>query len=299
MKLSDAFTDFLNATHRAPTTRIKYQSRLKPFLALHGKEEIASITPAHLFSHFDDLEASGLAAASLSVHRAALVALFNHAITNGWIESNPAQRLKRYDQRPPVIHLPAVASVQAMAQVCREWSANGDSQQVRDAALVYLAIVSGKRRGEIQGIRLKDANAGLAHPVGVGVYAIATTGKTGATAVICNEEGGEMVRRWLLVRPALDVPFLWLTVRPGPQYGKAIGARVMESARQRVCDAAGVALVTYQQMRRLKATQVGRLFGLHIAAEVLGHSTGTAVVRDFYYNPDTELGYKAIVETAL
>jgi hypothetical protein len=44
---------------------------------------------------------------------------------------------------------------------------------------------------------------------------------------------------------------------------------------------------------------VARLFGLHIAAEVLGHSTGTAVIRDYYYNPDIELGYQAIMATAV
>ena len=299
MELNEAFRHFINATHRAPTTRIKYQSRLKPLLQGHGREPIASITPAHLFQLFDELEASGLAAASLSIHRAAAVALFNHAKAEGWIESNPADRIKKYDQRPPVIHLPPVASVAAMADICRQWAKENETQRLRDAALVYLAIISGKRRGEIQGLKLRDAEAGLTHPVGVGVYALATTGKTGATAIICNEEGGEMVRRWLLVRPAADTPFLWLTVRPGPQYAQPIGARVMETARHRVCEAAGVPLVTYQQLRRLKATQVGRAYGLHIAAEVLGHSTGTAVVRDFYYNPDLELSYKAILETAL
>jgi integrase len=71
----------------------------------------------------------------------------------------------------------------------------------------------------------------------------------------------------------------------------------METARGRVCEAAGVPLVTYQELRRAKATKVAQTYGLHVAAQVLGHSSGVQVVRDYYYNPDVEASYRAVVDT--
>lgn len=295
--LHSAFDSFMNAKHRARLTRVKYHSRLAVLLERHGHRPVGDVSPADLFSIFDELE-ERLADASLAAHRSCMVALFNYCVVMGWRGDNPARSLRRYDDRPPVVDLPPVADVAAVLDVCRRWSRGECAQERRDACIVYLAAVSGKRRGEVQALRYSAVCRALDNPAGEGVYVVATTGKTGRTRLVFNDEGAGMLRRWLDVRPAVKNDRLWVTVRRGPQYGRGVGERVMQSARQRVCEAAGVTAITFQQLRRLKATDVARRYGLLVAAEVLGHSSGVSVVRDYYYNPDVELSYRAILETA-
>ncbi|MCA9979873.1 MAG: site-specific integrase, partial [Anaerolineales bacterium] len=296
MTLEAAFDSFMNATHRARLTRVKYHSRLAVLLERHGHRPVEAVSPADLFSIFDEFE-ERLADASLAAHRSCMVALFNYCVAQGWRASNPAHAVRRYDERPPVVHLPPVADVSAVLDVCRRWSLGDCAQERRDACIIYLAAVSGKRRGEVQALSFEAVCCALDCPAGEGVYVVATKGKTGRTRLVFNDEAAGMLRRWLDVRPAVKNDRLWVTVRRGPQYGRGIGERVMQCARERVCEAAGVPPITFQQLRRLKATDVARRYGLLVAAEVLGHSSGVSVVRDYYYNPDVELSYRAILET--
>lgn len=297
MLLSIAFDEFMNSRHRAASTRLKYRHRLAELLARHGQQDVEKIQPADLFLLFDYLEGRGLAEASLAVHRSAMLALFNFCVAEGYCARNPVERIKKYSDRPPVVRLPPVGDVCAVLDVCRAWSRGECALGRRDAAILFLAATSAKRRGEVQALKLAAVVRSLAQPVEPGVYAVATSGKTGAARLVFNGEGAGMLRRWLDVRPE-GSDALWVTTTPGPLYGQAIGERVMGMARRRICEAAGVPLITYQQLRRLRATQVGRAFGLHVAAEVLGHRSGVSVIRDFYYNPAVELSDRAVIETA-
>lgn len=294
--LTTAFPEFLNAKHRAPSTRIKYTSRLAALLKAHGHRPVQDISPLILFELFDGWE-KRLAEASLAAHRSCMVAFFNYCVAQGYCATNPAAAVKRYDDRPAVVHLPPADNVGAMLDVCHRWAHGECPQRVRDACIIYLAAVSGKRRGEVQVLKKTAVVSALANPASEGVYVIPTSGKTGKARLVTNEEGAAMLRRWLSVRPAVQHDGLWVTVAKGSHYGRAISERVMETARARVCAEAGVPLVTYQELRRLKATRVAQSYGLHVAAQVLGHSSGVQVVRDYYYNPDVEASYRAVVDT--
>ncbi len=301
MELQNAFEQFMNDKHWAKLTRVKYRSKLGKLIDRYGKTEVSDITPAMLFDLFDEWGKT-LAEASLAAQRSCVVALFSYCEGQGWCVDNPAKRIKRYQQKPAIIQLPPVGDVEAVLAMCRTWSTSDCAQRRRDACLVFLAATSAKRRGEIMNLRLSATKRSLTCPVGEGVYAVPTTGKTGPTTMIYNEDGAVMLRHWLSIRPVVPTDALWITVREDSNhYGQAIGQRVMQVARERLCKAAGVPTFTYQQLRRLKATQVGREFGVDIAAEVLGHSpsSGSAVVRDYYYNPSIEMSYKAIRETAM
>jgi hypothetical protein len=60
---------------------------------------------------------------------------------------------------------------------------------------------------------------------------------------------------------------------------------------------AGVPVITFQEMRKLRGTKIARQFGLELAAEALGHISGTKVIREHYYDPDRHMAHVAILQT--
>ena len=104
----------------------------------------------------------------------------------------------------------------------------------------------------------------------------------------------------MAVRPEAPHNFLWihLSAERGT-LGERLGEHGLQNARRRLCEAAGVSLFTYHDLRKLKGTQLARRYGLEIAATALGHRSGTSVVREHYYDPDIHAARIAILERSL
>jgi hypothetical protein len=71
----------------------------------------------------------------------------------------------------------------------------------------------------------------------------------------------------------------------------------MTRVRHRLYKLAGVPVITFQELRKLKGTKIGRAYGLEVAAQALGHRSGTRVIREFYYDPDRRAAQIAILST--
>lgn len=298
MNLAKAFTLFMASGHRAHTTRLKYHYRLKPFLEAHGNKPLKQITPDLLANWFRQL-AKTQAPASLAIHRACHVALFNFCVKNKWLKNNPAESLPKWSDKPLIVAVPTEENVRLALELCRDWRDMGNVTQRRDACIFFLAAMSGKRRGEVLNLRLSHVLHSLKCPLRGGVYAVETVGKSGRAALVYNEEGARFIKSYLELRPKCDHDrFFIVTESAHMLYCEPLGDNAMQHIRRRICKTAGVPLLTYQQLRRFKATQIGRKYGLQTACEALGHSS-VSVTKAFYYNPDKEAAYSALIETAL
>ncbi|NJN53686.1 MAG: site-specific integrase [Anaerolineae bacterium] len=160
----------------------------------------------------------------------------------------------------------------------------------RDAAIFALGS-TGLRRSNVCAVRLSVVQRALAAPVrfeGQEFYVLNTGGKEPMEAVL-DDRLARIVRRYMEHRPKTAHDRLFVNLNCAhASYLEPLSNEGMIRARRRVCLVADVPLISFQKMRRLTGTKVARRFGLEVAAAVLGHRSGTDVVRKHYYDPDKE-----------
>lgn len=294
-----AFDQFLADPRRKLITRSKYSYKLRPFLERHGELAIAAVTPTAINAWFAEME-QRYAEATLAMTRGCLVTFFNFCVDQGLVVANPARQLPRYDDRPKRVVTADETHLGQALTICGFLSRGANPRDRRDAAIFALAAISGARRSNIVHLPFRETVTALAHPdfderVG-NIYQVSTKGKTLVTAVF-GEWHADVLRRWLEVRPSAgDSNRLFVHLRPST-LGKPLEANGLGHARRRICQVAGVPVITFQEMRKLRGTKIARQFGLELAAEALGHISGTKVIREHYYDPDRHAASVAILQT--
>jgi integrase len=298
----EAFEAFLPDPRRKLSTRRKYSYKLAPFLKEFGCRPITVVDEHTLTTWFQRLE-ERYAVATVSMHRTCHLAFYNYCISRGWLATNPAVSLPRYNDRPPWIKVAPEADVEKALIVCEEFSLSASDYERRDGLIFALAAISGARRSNVLQMPYRETKTALLYPIqddDVGcIYTVVTPGKT-VCELVFSDWHATLIRRYLTVRP--DVKhnnrlFVHLHPLRGGSYGDPLGENGIAKARQRVCAAAGVPVISFQGLRKLKGTQLARKYGLELAATALGHTSGTRVVREFYYDPDKHAARAAILET--
>jgi site-specific recombinase XerC len=299
LTVSAALDQFLSDPRRKLITRKKYLYKLRPFLDQYGACQLTSITADHILQWFHRMEASGSAEATLAMIRSCLVAFLNHCVATGWLESNPAKVLPRYDGRPKRVITADPDHVAQALTICGFLAKSRDATNRRDAAVFALAAISGGRRSNIMLMPFRETLSALEHPVldaGVGnIYTVATRGKT-PIEIVFGEWHAQILRGWLELRPESPHNRLFVHTRV-TSLGEPLEANGLGHARRHICKAAGVPTITFQQLRKLKGTQIARRYGLELAASALGHISGTRVIREHYYDPDKHAARVAILQT--
>lgn len=294
-----AFDLFLADPRRKLITRSKYSYKLAPFLERHGELAVTAVSAGVVNSWFAEME-QRYAEATLAMTRSCLVTFLNFCVIEGWLTANPAKQLPHYDGRPKRVVTADENHLGQALTICGFLSRGADPRDRRDAAIFSLAAISGARRSNIVNLPFRETVAALAHPeyderVGH-IYQVATRGKT-PIVVIFGEWHADVLRRWLEVRPSVgESNRLFVHVRPS-SLGKPLEANGLGHARRRICQVAGVPVITFQEMRKLRGTKIARQFGLELAAEALGHISGTKVIREHYYDPDKHAAHVAILQT--
>ncbi|MEZ4594564.1 MAG: tyrosine-type recombinase/integrase [Chloroflexota bacterium] len=300
-----AFEQFLADPKRKLITRSKYSYKLRPFLEAHGELVITTVDGAPALaeainSWFGEMEGT-YAEATLAMTRSCLVTFLNFCVDAGWLATNPARQLPRYDDRPKHVITADETHLGQALTICGFMSRSTNIQQRRDAAVFALAAISGARRSNIVYLPFRETVTALAHPdydEAVGnIYQVSTKGKTPIT-VVFGEWHADILRRWLEVRPsaAKESNRLFVHIRKST-LGQPLRENGLGHARRNVCQMAGVPTITFQEMRKLRGTKIARQFNLELAAEALGHISGTKVVREHYYNPDKHMAHVAILQT--
>lgn len=297
-----AFEQFLADPKRKLITRSKYSYKLRPFLERHGELPVTVVTADAINNWFSEMERS-YAEATLAMVRSCLVTFLNFCVDRGWLVVNPARQLPRYDDRPKRVITADEEYLGQALTICGFLSRSSDVRSRRDAAVFALAAISGARRSNIVYLPHRETVTALEHPdyderVGH-IYQVSTKGKRPITAVF-GDWHADILRRWLEVRPSspvgVDQNRLFVHVRRST-LGRPLEANGLGHARRNVCKIAGVPIITFQEMRKLRGTKIARQFGLELAAEALGHISGTNVIRHHYYDPDRHAASVAILQT--
>lgn len=296
--VSDAFEQFLAEPSRKLITRNKYRYKLRPFLEENGALAVSGVSAEVINSWFAQMEQT-YADATLAMARSCLITFFNFCLKRGWLEGNPAQQLPRYDDRPAHVVTANEEHLASALTFCGIMSKSSNPYHRRDAAVFALAAISGARRSNIMLLSFRETVTALGRPdfderVG-NIYTVASKGKT-AIEIVFGEWHATILRDWLAVRPSCECNRLFVHLRSS-SVGRPLEANGLGKARRNVCQVAGVPPISFQEMRRLRGTKIARQFGLELAAEALGHISGTRVIKEHYYDPDRNAARVAILET--
>src|SRR5262249_15869284 len=101
-KALDRIEHFLRAAIDNDNTRRAYGRALGSFFAFledGGEERVQDIGPLDVRDYLEAAKANGLASATLNQHMAALRMLFDHLVTGGVLEHNPALSVKAPRQK--------------------------------------------------------------------------------------------------------------------------------------------------------------------------------------------------------
>lgn len=290
-----AFSAFLQQPGRSVSTKQKFRYKLGSLIAQLGQREISSITTGDLEHWLNDLEeVRGYSQGTLAFHRSCVHTFF--AFCEKWAGQNPAKNLPRYSQKPSRVVVASQADIEKALATCeRMWSTLVDQ---RDAAIFALGT-SGLRRSNIMRIMLAEANHALAEPIktaaGVAMHLLTTNGKEPMEAVL-DERRAAILRRYVSNRPTTTHNRLFINLDPySPAYLRPLTTGGYQHARARVCKRANVDLISFQKMRRAMGTQIARQWGVEMAAQALGHRSGTKVIIDHYFDPDKDAARAAVL----
>lgn len=262
MKLDDAVLKYVKCLEKKGNTLVSLQTvrgRLGKFP--HQELDLTEIAPQHISAHFKDLDARGLASATRAGYKSTHRAFWSWCLKNGLIKSNPSDILLTNGHRysyEPVHSMPAPATdFQIVLNSLNAFAdhRNGNARDIRDAAIVSLAIDCAKRRGEMWNLRRKDIEIALRLGErtrdGAAVYRTKSHGKTGPQNVVFFEETAVLLGRWLAVMPPKAL-YLFVNLRTGQR----LHQDSMGSAFKRICEFVGVPAFRFQATRKRDVTDI-------------------------------------------
>lgn len=236
-------------------------------------------------------EAHGAATAKTT--RTLLQHVFGLAVRHGAIPSNPVRDVGRIVQpRKPVV-APDEHTIREMRALMRAYDVTPDKRGAKRSAelgdLFDLYTATGARTTEILGLRWQDVDLD-AEPATISIRGIIVLGGDGKVAWQEHPKTDPSRRTLKLPRYAADV----LTRRRISSYcdlvfPSATGTlrwphNLRRNWREAVANTP-YAAVTPRSLRKAVATRIRDIYGIEIAGEQLGHSSGSTVTRKHYAQP--------------
>lgn len=307
--LNTRFASFLRSRtrhnkRRSPYTIKKYQTKLAPFLSKFGHLEPWSLDAEEVEAWFIARQRR-YSEATMHMTRACLLAFLNWISAETGLDCALALAYTpKYDPRPERVRPANPHHVQQALELTELLTHSNRPQDRRDACAFVLAASNGQRLSGLMNMRystIVDAiTTPLFEPNAGTYYVLRTVAKGKRVPVIFGEYPAQVVRNYIEVRPKTKHDRLFVELRPNHKnFGKPLGENGLRGAYRRISQAIGVPNITYQDMRKLKGTQIARQYGLELAAAALGHSisSGTSVVREHYYDPDEAAAVQATLLT--
>lgn len=295
MNVHDALTQFLEQPGRKHSTKNKFRTKFKLFLEKYGSTAVSDITPAVIEAWFYYLEdGKGYSEGHLSFHRSCHVTFWSWLDAGDLVSAVPA-----YSSAPAVIITASDDEVTRLLATCnRLWT---NIQQQRDAAIVAMGT-AGLRRSNIRSIRTSQAQHALDNPIsldGRPICILPSRGKESMDAVL-DEVRAAIIRRYLSNHPATRHDRLFVNLNPTHgQYLQPLSNEGLARARQNVCAAAGLRLISFQELRRWLGSKIAQRKSPQLAAQALGHRSGENVILKHYHNPEKILTQTAVLDAYL
>lgn len=269
---------------QSPRTIQTIEARLGRFVVHANVADVTEVTPALVAGFFDGLVEAGLSSATCAGYRATLRAFFKWAKKRGYVGKNPTKILRerryQFSYRPVRSRAAPVDVVAALLVALPGFTSSGSPRNVRDAALISLAIDSGGRRGELHNLRRADVADALGHPTatrsGLTCYTVVSTGKTGQVLLRFYEQTAAYLHAWLAVCP--PSPWVWVSLRT---HGR-LRVDAMKLGLDRLCDYAGVAHVGWHALRKRVVTDIIELTGDPKVGAAMANHRSTKTTQDYY-----------------
>jgi integrase len=234
--------------------------RLSRFSKQYGGIKLDAVSRDHIQQFFDDLEAAGLAMATMAGYKATLRAFWRWLRAEEHTVNQPDAILSSsrhsYDYTPVQSQPANAEDFQTVLNRLDEFAGHRDyrDRDVRDAALLSVAVDSAKRRGELWRMRVRDVQRALERPDVMAsgpVYRISSRGKTGQATITFFEESAVLLRRWLEMMPD-GASFVWCNTRTGQR----LRPESLSLAIVRICKWSGVTPFRLHAIRKRDVTDV-------------------------------------------
>ncbi len=237
-------------------------------LATHVEVSPGQVTLGRLRAWLAAQGDAGIASATLARRVACAHGFFAWAKREGYVETDPAIRLKAPQRRrrlPRVLDQSAVGTV--LASSTRKAEEDGDAIAVRDLALLELLYSSGLRVSEVCSLKLADIDRDR--------HALSVLGKGGKQRTVpVGVPAMRAVDAWLSRRPEVATETSPNTVFLGAR-GGALDPRVARRAVHNATSVAGAGLeIGPHGLRHAMATHlIEGGADLRSVQEMLGHSS--------------------------
>jgi integrase len=140
----------LEVQGRAPSTLVRYLSGIRVnIVPALGHVVVVKLTAADLDAFYAGLLRRGLKPLSVRKCHAVLSAALRQAVKWGWIDRNPIDRASPPSTRSAEVIPPTVDEVRTLLTLCE-----GTHDDL--GSLIYVAVTTGCRRGELCGLRWGD-----------------------------------------------------------------------------------------------------------------------------------------------
>src|SRR5215470_10063417 len=156
-KAHDRIEHFLRAAIDNDNTRRAYGRSLGSFFAFledGGRARIQDIGPLDVRDYLEAAKANGLSTATLKQHMAAIRMLFDHLVTGGALEHNPALSVKAPRQKLGKGKTPILAAEEAGDLLCS--IDTGTVVGLRDRALIGVMVFTFARVSAACGLNIAD-----------------------------------------------------------------------------------------------------------------------------------------------
>lgn len=288
-ELLEQWMAHLEVQGRAPSTLVRYRSAIAAnIVPALGHIDVARLSASDLDAFYAALLGRGLKPLSVRKCHAILSAALRQAVRWGWIDRSPIERASPPSSRSREIVPPTVAEVRILLERCEQ--SNSDL-----ASLIYVAVTTGCRRGELCGLRWSDVDLDGATLV-VARSVSDTPGRVevketkthqtrrlaldGSTVEVLRHQHGRATERALAVGVSFDADsYVWSQevdgsepYRPDRVTGAFCGLR----------NRAGLRHLTFHGLRHFSATALaGRGVGVRTIAGRLGHANPNVTLRTY------------------
>lgn len=287
MQLQAAFHRYvenMKARHLSQYTILATDDRVGRFVRSFPEQEVGSVTAKQLDAWFLGLRELGLADGTLAGHKKSHRTFWRWCLSEGLVTTNPAEVLQRhqYSFRPVHSRAAPVASIKAVVDAMPLFLTHRDfhPRDLRDTALVSLAIDSAARRGEIHSLRKKDVVTALQNGELVGsghtAYRMTAQGKTGAVTIRFFDATAKYLRLWMQCMP--ESPWLWVSLNTGDR----LRVDVLWLAFDRLCKFANVPTFRFHATRKRTVTDVIAASGDAKMGQLLANHRDERTTQQYY-----------------
>lgn len=284
---------FQSGRGRSPTTLYGYQSLIDHHISdTVGNTKIGKLTAHQLDSLYAKCSKTGKSPRTIRNIHNVISAALNQGVRWGWLEKNPALRATLPEAKSLRIESPSPEQARQLISQCQ-------AKNEVLGAFVFLAAVTGCRRGEVAALRWSSLQSDI---LLIGQSAYAVKGETGIKSTKSGRERvvhlDQTVLEWFsfwrdrceqrATEWGVQLTSNSFVLSSAPDGSRFVNLDTMSREVRKVADQLGMKSIHLHSLRHFAATEL-LAAGItpNVAAEMLGHADPSLTMR-VYAHASTE-----------